>query len=134
MAFGTDVRRLADWVAHYPRLLDAADVATIVVEGVNDARCVRELGLGEAVVLNQGKSLVHFADVLAAAGRPVELLLDWDRAGNERQARLRVILIGQIKVQDNIRAFLQKWAQTPFVEEIQGELQGIRQRASGGYI
>lgn len=134
MAYGTDARRLADWDALYEGVLAAANDATIVVEGVNDAKCVRDLGLGDAIVLNQGKSMLQLADELAVAKRPVQLLMDWDRTGNERQATLRTTLIGQIPVRETIRNSLMAWAQTPFVEEIQRELQGVRQRAAGGYI
>ncbi|MGB1698180.1 MAG: hypothetical protein ACPHK8_07250 [Thermoplasmatota archaeon] len=128
------MKRLQDWQSLYPRLLAAAEEATILVEGKRDALAVADLGLGSAVLLNQGKSLVQLADDLAQGGRPVELLMDWDRTGNDRQARLRSILIGQIPVRETIRLGLMAWAQTPFVEEIQRELEGVRRRAADGYI
>lgn len=129
-----DVKRLQDWEELYPRLLAAAEEATILVEGRRDAAAVEALGLGPSVLLNQGKSLVQLADELVAAGRPLELLMDWDRTGNERQARLRAILIGQIPVRETIRVGLMAWTQTPFVEEIQREVQGVRERSADGYI
>jgi 5S rRNA maturation endonuclease (ribonuclease M5) len=105
-------------------MLAASEGALLLVEGKRDVEAIRNLGLGEAMSINQGKSLVQLADEIGT--RRVELLMDWDRTGEERQRRLRGIILNN---DDCLRRHLKDWAATRCVEFIPRELKQLRDLA-----
>jgi 5S rRNA maturation endonuclease (ribonuclease M5) len=73
-----------------------SDRTTILVEGERDAVSLASLGIARdaILVLNRGQTLVTVVETLAAAHRPVVLLMDWDRKGAELSGRLSALLHG----------------------------------------
>jgi 5S rRNA maturation endonuclease (ribonuclease M5) len=72
------------------------DGAVVLVEGERDRASLTSLGIprDSIIMLNRGETLVSVVDALVQSGRPVALLLDWDRKGSLLTRRLSTLLRG----------------------------------------
>jgi len=78
----------SDLLAEVEKLIEELrlrnSVSPIVVEGRNDVRALRNLGLqGEIISFNQGRSIVNFTEMVSKGTDSVILLPDWDRKGRQ---------------------------------------------------
>ncbi len=71
-------------------LREASLKAPIIVEGRNDGRALRGLGVaGEIVTLNSGSSIFHLCESLSRSHSQAVILTDWDRRGGQLCRLLR---------------------------------------------
>lgn len=80
----------------------------IVVEGERDVAALRALGIGGRIVaLHRGVSVLRLCEDLAAEGREVVILTDWDLRGGKLAKALREGLAANgVKYDDVSRALL----------------------------
>lgn len=79
----------------WDRFLGSANDPTTVtvVEGERDRRSLRRLGVsGEVLLFHSGRGLSRLTRTLAAGGRRVIVLTDWDREGGHLAHRLTDLL------------------------------------------
>jgi 5S rRNA maturation endonuclease (ribonuclease M5) len=73
-------------IAH---LVEANREIPVVVEGDQDVRCLRALGLkGTMIKVHTGKTFYEFCQDLSAKYPQVILLMDWDRRGEQIHQQL----------------------------------------------
>lgn len=129
-----DLQRLEELEDAVLRLRRAAEGAVLLVEGKKDLEALEALGIGgDAQVVNRGMSLEVFMDRLVedAAGRPVILLLDWDRTGGRLFRRLLDGLSARVPVDGEHRRRLAQAAHTKSLEEVPADLAALRRRVGG---
>lgn len=101
--------------------------ATVVVEGRRDVAALAALGIGGIhTIVNQRGTMEDLVDNLANAGKRIVLLLDWDRTGNRLAKRLHNGLVGQIRVDSEVRRRLAVACNCKCVEDIPAELVALR--------
>lgn len=129
----SDEERLEQMEDALLRLREAAEHASVVVEGARDLEALEWLGVGGLhIPLNSGDSVPEVVDQLARDGFPVILLLDWDRTGGRLAQRLLEGLRGRIVVDETCRRRLAAAFRAHSVEEIPGELRAQRRVVHGG--
>ena len=70
-------------------LIEANQEVPVVVEGEQDVRCLRQLGLtGQILKVHLGRSLYEFSPHRSDRYDKVILLTDWDRKGDQIHERL----------------------------------------------
>ncbi|MGI0148090.1 MAG: toprim domain-containing protein, partial [Thermoplasmata archaeon] len=99
----------------------------VVVEGERDVRALRALGIGgDIMTLHRGVTLFRLCEDLAADGRPVVIMTDWDLRGgklakslreglaangvkydNASRARLAVLTRGSITAVEDLDSFVE---------------------------
>lgn len=92
----------------------------IIVEGKNDAECLRNLDFeGEVIILNSGESLVNFCDSVAGKYSEVILLTDFDRKGVELKGSIMRYLNGLgCQVDAELWKTLKRYANIRTIEEL----------------
>ncbi|MEA1945593.1 MAG: toprim domain-containing protein [Euryarchaeota archaeon] len=96
------------------------DGAAIVVEGQRDVASLRNLGICGAIVSPSGKSLLHFAEMLACTYNSVIVLTDWDRRGDELSSRItRYLQSHDVTTDTRLRTRLRKLVQKD-IKDVQG--------------
>ena len=108
----------------------------IVVEGERDVRALRTLGIeGPIVTLHRGVPVLRLCEDLAAAGRPVVILTDWDLKGGRLAKSLREGLAANgVKFDDAVRARLSVLTRgsVTAVEDLETFVEGMRPRDEDG--
>lgn len=112
------------------QLAEDSHDAPVLVEGPNDARALRALGVrGEILVYNRaGVSILDTADRLRARKRLI-LLFDWDRKGGHLTRLMRDQLEGQVGLDLEIRRELASVSLVKCVEDLPHALENLRRRA-----
>jgi 5S rRNA maturation endonuclease (ribonuclease M5) len=91
----------------------------IIVEGDQDVRCLRALGLkGTILKVHVGKTFYEFCQDLSAKYRRVILLLDWDRKGQQIHEQLARNLDAEWFVYNPFREKL-KFLCHPDIQEVE---------------
>lgn len=71
-------------------LKEASLEAPIIVEGRNDGKALRSLGVeGDIIMLNSGSSIFHLCEHIAGRYSAAVILTDWDRRGGQLCRLLR---------------------------------------------
>lgn len=97
----------ADFLDLWDQLLEAGTTpgTVLVVEGENDVRSLRQLGVeGRIVPLHRGQRLPVVARELSQSATRVVLLFDWDAQGGRWARRMRELLgAGRLDVDLELR-------------------------------
>jgi len=89
---------LIESLSEFMRKLNDEESALVVVEGVRDARALREAGYDGEVFMLCHKNSVLTLEETAARFRKVILLLDNDREGRKLSERTKRILGGRVRI------------------------------------
>ncbi len=94
--------------------------AAIVVEGQRDVASLRNLGICGAIISPSGKSLLHFAEMLACTYDSVIVLTDWDRRGDELSSQIvRYLRSHDVATDTRLRTRIRKLVQKD-IKDVQG--------------
>jgi len=108
----------------------------IVVEGERDFLALRALGIGGAIVtLHRGVSVLRLCEDLAADGRAVIILTDWDLKGGRLAKALREGLAANgVRYDDALRARLAVLTRGTIteVEDLHRHFEKLRPRDEDG--
>jgi 5S rRNA maturation endonuclease (ribonuclease M5) len=86
MEYTERIRQIELLITH---LIEANLEIPVVVEGDQDVRCLRTLGLkGIIIKIHIGKTFYEFCQDLSAKYHQVILLIDWDRKGQQIHKQL----------------------------------------------
>jgi len=123
-------------VAVVDELAEASTRAPVIVEGAQDVRALRALGvMGEVVPLNRGTTVFVACERLAAEHREAIILTDWDARGGRLARLLRDGLAANgVRAEESIRARLAFLCQKEIkaVEDLHRYLERIRPRGDDG--
>lgn len=130
-------KQLADLekVLEYLRNLD--DNIPVIVEGINDIKALRNIEIEREIIsINQGLSLVVFAEEVAKIHKVVILLTDWDFKGRQllKELRKQFRALG-VKVIDEIWVQLMKYAKKDItcIEDLDKLVARLRSNLSEGH-
>ena len=116
-------------------LAEANRTSPIVVEGENDVRALRVLGVrGEVVSLNRGRTVFSTCEDVAARHRRAIVLTDWDARGGRLARLLREgFAANGVQANTELRARLAVLCRKEIkdVESLPGYLERIGRDASG---
>lgn len=108
----------------------------IVVEGERDVRALRALGIrGSIITLHRGVPVLRLCEDLAADGRAVIILTDWDLKGGRLGKALREGLAANgVHYDDTIRARLSVLTRGSItaVEDLDSFVENLRPRDEDG--
>lgn len=128
----SDEERLQRMEDALTRLREAADGASVVVEGARDVAALEWLGIGgRHVVVNRGQALQVVVDDLARRAAPVVLLVDWDRTGGRVATTLAAGLRGRVPLDEDIRRRFAVAFHCRGLEEVPAELRALRRAVHG---
>lgn len=85
-------------LSDFMRKLNNEDSALVVVEGLRDAKALREAGFGGEIFMLCHKNSVLTLEETAQGFKKIILLLDNDREGKKLSARTRKILGGRARI------------------------------------
>jgi 5S rRNA maturation endonuclease (ribonuclease M5) len=109
------------------RLLERLSQGTVIVEGIHDTRTLKSLGI-EALTYSQ----LHKS--LPGAGRPVYILTDDDRGGEEKKRKIMAMLLESDKgyvTDDSLGKRLLKMTNSTSVEQVRGPIEEAMERMNG---
>ena len=108
----------------------------IVVEGERDVRALRALGIGgDIITLHRGVPLFRLCEDLAADGRAIVIMTDWDLRGGKLAKSLREGLAANgVKYDDASRARLAVLTRGSIVvvEDLDSYVENLRPRDQDG--
>jgi len=91
----------------------------VLVEGKHDERALRNLGLrGEIIKLNEGKSVVNFAEKIASRYSTIILLFDWDERGRKLTGEI-ASLLREMNVEVNLEFWVKIQGMIPHVSSVE---------------
>ena len=112
------------------------EAGPIVVEGERDVRALRALGIGGAIItLHRGVPVLRLCEALAADGRPVIVLTDWDLKGGRLGKALREgLAASDISCDTTVRARLSVLTRGSItaVEDLDSYVESLRPRDEDG--
>jgi len=118
------------------QLIESNHEVPVIVEGEEDVKCLRKLGLrGLILKVHTGKTLHEFCTDLSEQYNRVILLMDWDRKGQQIHERLARDLDSNWMRYDPIRQGL-KFLCHPDIQEVEQldrHLQGLKDLQEGIY-
>jgi 5S rRNA maturation endonuclease (ribonuclease M5) len=101
------------------RLIETNREVPVIVEGEQDVRCLRALGLtGTILKVHNGRTLYEFCLDLSSRYRQVILLMDWDRKGQQIHEQLIRDLEADWMPYDSLRQGL-KFLCHPDIQEVE---------------
>lgn len=90
MSYLNRIRQLELLITH---LIETNQEVPVIVEGQQDVRCLRKLGLrGPILKVHSGKTLYEFCNDLSERYGRIILLMDWDRKGQQIHEQLIRVL------------------------------------------
>ena len=118
------------------RLIESNQEVPIIVEGKEDVKCLRKLGLkGLILKVHTGKTLHELCNDLSDRYSRVILLMDWDRKGQQIHEQLVRDLDSNWMPYDPIRQGLKSLCPPDIqeVEQLDRHLQGLKDLQEGIY-
>jgi 5S rRNA maturation endonuclease (ribonuclease M5) len=106
------------------RLLERLSQGTVVVEGIHDTRTLKSLGIDALTYSQLHKSL-------PGAARPVYILTDDDRGGEEKKRKIMAMLLESDKgyvTDDSLGKRLLKMTNSTSVEQVRGPIEEAMER------
>jgi 5S rRNA maturation endonuclease (ribonuclease M5) len=115
-------------------LRESAETAAVIVEGKRDAAALRALGVkGRLYTLNEGRTLLETAEIIADRHGDIILMVDLDRAGRALAARLkRLLTYKRVRVNERYRLSLLRKLDTHQVEHMYTRFRRIQEELGVG--
>lgn len=117
-------------------LADANRTAPILVEGENDVKALRTLGVqGDIIPLNRGTTVLSTCEAVAARAREAIVLTDWDARGGRLGRLLREGLAANgVRANTDLRARITVLCRKDIkdVESLPRYLERLSREAAGG--
>ena len=79
------------------------DCDGIIVEGIDDYKVLKELGVSTRIFRLSGKSFVDLAETVSHCCKTVTILTDYDEEGKKINKRLKRLLVPELDVMSSYR-------------------------------
>jgi dTMP kinase len=126
-----DLHRVLD------ELIEKNHRAPVVVEGEYDKRALRGLGVtGDIRLINEGSTIFHLCESIAAEHREAIILTDWDVRGGRLARQLRDGLSANgVKFDEDLRARLTRLCRKDItdVESLGTFVERVAEHVASGY-